>query len=125
MEKLRLKKVLCLLVMSIALVGCSEEDDQTVIVTKGFWERAQFAANNGSDFKGNIFTFLKNNMEEYNAVFDNYQRSFEESYNNAAEILETCTQRLDDAEAKVEATNDVDIEKVKKRWINIFLMKSK
>ena len=114
MKKKLIKKLSCLLAMSILLVGCSEEDDQTVFVTKGFWERAQLAANNGSVFKGNIFSFLRNNMEEYNTVFESYQRSLEESYNNAAEILETCKQRLDDAEAKVEATNEVDIEKVQK-----------
>ncbi len=114
MKNHRLKKVFSLLIMSIVLVACSEEDNQTVFVKKGFWERAQMAANNGSDFKGDVYTFLKNNMEEYNDLFDSYQNSFDRSYNNAAEILEKCSKRLDDAEATVEATNDADLEKVQK-----------
>lgn len=114
MKKHRLKKVLFLLVMSITLIGCSEEENQTVIVTKSFWERAQKAANNGSVFDGDVFTFLKDNMEEYDNLFESYQSSFEEEYNNAAAILEKCTQRLDEAEAKVQSTNDFDLEIVQK-----------
>ncbi len=114
MKKHRLKKVLFLLVMSITLIGCSEEENQTVIVTKSFWERAQKAANNGSVFDGDVFTFLKDNMEEYDNMFESYQSSFEEEYNNAAAILEKCTQRLDEAEAKVQSTNDFDLEIVQK-----------
>ena len=45
MKEQLFKKVSCLLVMSIALTGCSDEEDQSVLVTKGFWERAQIAAN--------------------------------------------------------------------------------
>ena len=114
MKEQLFKKVSCLLVMSIALTGCSDEEDQSVLVTKGFWERAQIAANNGSDFRGNIFSFLKDNMDKYGAVFDTYQSSFEKSYNNAVDLLGKCTQSLDDAEAKVNATDDADLEKVQK-----------
>lgn len=114
MKKQLLKKVLCLLVMSIALVACSDEEDQSVLVTKGFWDRAQIAANNGSDFKGNVFSFLKNNMDEYDAVFSSYQNSFDNSYNKVSDMLEKCIQSLDAAEAKVDATDTVDFEKVQK-----------
>ena len=114
MKKQLLKKVLFYVFLSMLFVACSEADEQTVYVSKGFWERAQNAASKGLNYNGDVYTFIKNEMDNNPAVFDAYQKSFDESYNNAANILETCAKRLDEAEAKIEAATDVDFESVQK-----------
>ncbi len=112
MKKKNLRKLAFLVLAGITFTGCSENQNQTVHVSKAFWEKAQKAAQSGTDFKDDIYNFLLKEMDSNQVEFDGIQKSLNDECNNADDILKKCEERLDEADEKIKATESYDLNKV-------------